>query len=412
MATESKVDASTTVRGCPQTRRALLAATLASEPLNALYTLLPVILYKNLHATPLQISIFITLRPCFSVFSFYWSSHLLYYKNRLIPNLIGAWVLARLPFVFLLFFPNFWFLMFAAAVYQLFSKAGIPSWIEILKRNIPKEPREHLFSLYNILSFLEGICLSFVIGRLLDFNPSSWNGMICIAAAVGLGSLFFVSKVNVPQSKTSQSSSPPPNRLLHPWKQGFQLLRERPDFARFQLGFMIGGSALMIMAPALSIFYVDTLSLSYSTITTARFVFMGIGVICSSLIWKRGLQRLPINFLICLILIGFCLFPVALLLAQSNELFVYVAFVIYGVAQAGSQLIWNLSGTIFAGEGESLPFTNVNILMLSIRGCVVPLLGGKLCEMLGPIPILFVGIAMTLFGILFMMRKKEYILST
>jgi MFS family permease len=399
------------VESCSHTRRALLATNLTSEPLNALYTLLPIILYKHLNATPLQISIFVMLRPFFSFFSFYWSSHLLYYQNKLIPNFIGAWVLARLPFVFVLFFPNFWYLLFAAAIYQLFSKAGIPSWIEILKRKIPKQPRETLFSLYNIFSFVEGMGLSFIIGRFLDFDPNSWNGMICIAALVGLGSLYFISKIQIPKSPDAEAPLPT-NRILHPWKQGFQLMRERPDFSRFQIGFMIGGSALMIMAPAFSIFYVDGLSLSYSNITTARFVFMGLGVICSTFLWKRWFQRLPINFVAALVSIGFCLFPVTLLLAQYNVLFFYVAFVFYGIAQAGSQLIWNLSGTVFAGENDSLPFTNVNILMLSIRGCVMPLLGGQLCELFGAAPVLVLGACMSFCGVFYLLRKKDRVTQT
>lgn len=390
---------------CPRTRRALLAMNLTSEPLSAFYTLLPIILYKHLHVTPFELSLFITLRPLFSVFSFYWSSYLLYYRNRLVSNLIGAWTLARLPFVLLLFFPNFWVLFFAAAFYQLFSKAGTPAWIEILNRNIPKEPREHLFSVYNILSFLEGIGISFIIGRLLDHNPGNWNIILCCGAFIGLANIYFLKRVKIPFEEDVEGSLPK-NPILHPWKEGFQLMQNRLDFARFQWGFMFGGGALMIAAPALSVFYSDNLAISYTNMTFARFVFMGIGVILSSLIWKKGLKLLPINILVLLSLVGFGLFLGAILLAQIDGVFLYLAFLVYGIAQAGSQLIWNLSGTIFANEKNSLPFTNVNILMLGIRGCVAPLIGGQLCVLFGAVPTIFIGISIIICGVFYLLRKE------
>jgi MFS family permease len=379
---------------------------ITGEPLNALYTLLPIILYKHLNATPLEVSLFITLRPLFACFSFYWSSHLLYYKNKLVSNLIGAWTLSRLPFIFLFFFPTFWTLFLAATVYQLFSKAGIPAWIEILNRNIPKEPREHLFTIYNAIAVLEGVALSFVIGKMLDANSEQWGVLFSVGALLGLCSIFFIRKIQIPLDNTV-SPPLPNNRILFPWKEGFRLMRTRPDFARFQWGFMAGGGALMLMAPALNMFYVKQLSVSYSAMTFARFACMGIGVALSSLAWKKGLKRFPINLLVGIVLLGFCCFPLTLLAAQEYKVFLYIAFFIYGIAQAGSQIIWTLSGTLFAKEGNSAPFTNVNILMLGLRGCVLPLLGGVLCELTGPVPILVLGAGIMVFGLFYMLRNRR-----
>lgn len=155
----------------------------------------------------------------------------------------------------------------------------------------------------------------------------------------------------------------------------------------------------MLMAPALTIFYAKTLALSHANITIARFVLMAIGVTFSSFLWKKGLSQIGINRLIMWVLAGFGFFPLVLLLAQWNLSFLYFAFFIYGIAQAGSHLIWNLSGTIFAGEESSAPFTTVNVLMVGIRGAIGPILGGFLCDILGPIPILCLGSILAFTGI-------------
>jgi MFS family permease len=398
---------SLTTQGCRNTRFALLWMNLASEPLISLYTLIPFILRKDFGSSMFQVSLFITLRPVLSVFSFYWSAYLKEGKGKLIANLVSASLLAYLPFLLFPWVNNFWFLLFASAMYQLFSRAAVPSLIEVLKRNIPKKPREHAFSLFFILSFFESGLLGLAFGGLLDAHFFDWRMLFFFSSLVGLSSIFFFSRLNVPELPGRAEDREVPLSLAHPWKESFRLMRERSDFADFQAAFMIGGSALMLMAPALSSYYVDTLSLSYTNITTARFIFMAIGVAGSSLLWKKGLSHVPLLKLTLWVLIGFGLFPIALLMAQIDLWFLYLAFFIYGVAQAGSHLIWNLSGTFFSLEGNSLPYTRVNILMTGLRGAVMPLIGGLLCDLLGPTPVLVLGVALCLYGSRYLLGKSR-----
>ncbi|MBS0605168.1 MAG: MFS transporter [Verrucomicrobia bacterium] len=393
------------------TRFALLWMNLAAEPLISLYTLIPFILRKDFGSSMFQVSLFITLRPVLSVFSFYWSAYLKEGKGRLIANLISASLLAYLPFLFFPWVDNFGFLLLASAMYQLFSKAAIPSLIEVLKRNIPKAPREHAFSLFFILSFVESGILGLLLGGLLDSHAFDWKMLFFFASLIGLSSIFFFIRLKVPELPKKQQRGEVPASLAHPWKESFRLMRERTDFAHFQGAFMFGGSALMLMAPALSSYYADTLSLTYTNITTARFIFMAIGVAGSSLLWKKGLSLVPLLKLTLWVLVGFGLFPIALLMAQIDLWFLYLAFFIYGVAQAGSHLIWNLSGTYFSSDQDSSPYTRVNILMLGLRGAVMPLIGGLLCDLLGPTPVLILGMFLCLYGARYLFRRSRIFIS-
>jgi MFS family permease len=393
-------------QGCRNTRFALLWMNLAAEPMISLYTLIPFILRKDLGATLFQVSLFITLRPVLSVFSFYWSAYLKEGKGKLVSNLVSASLLAYLPFLFFPWVGNFWFLLFASATYQLFSKAAIPSLIEVLKRNIPKKPREHAFSLFYILSFVESGLLGLLFGGVLDAHVMDWKSLFCCASLVGLSCVLLFSRLKVAELKEKKEAVPTAS-LVHPWKESFRLIRERADFAHFQGAFMIGGSALMLMAPAFTSYYVNTLDLSHTSMTTARFIFMAIGVAGSSLLWKKGLSNVPLLKLTLWVLVGFGLFPLVLLMAQADLWFLYLAFFIYGVAQAGSHLIWNLSGTLFAAEQDSSPYTRVNILMLGLRGAVMPLIGGLLCDLFGPVPVLVLGTLLCFWGVRYLFRKQK-----
>ena len=129
-----------------KTRRALLWMNLSNEPFVVLYALLPFILRKDLGATLLQISILTALRPVLPLFSFYWSANLTNKKHLLRSNLIGAWVLGRVSFLFIPWIDSVWYIIFCCAVYEFFNKSGIPALIEILKINIPKDAREKTYT--------------------------------------------------------------------------------------------------------------------------------------------------------------------------------------------------------------------------------------------------------------------------
>jgi len=395
-------------KGAFSTRLAFIWMQIATEPFLAFYTLLLFILRKDLNATPLQISVLATLRPVLSVLSFYWSANLLRERSKLLSNFMGAWVLSFIPFLCLPFIQNVWFVILCAGVYQLFSRASIPSKMEILKLNLEKEPREKLFARLYVIGFIESIGLGLFVGKLLDFYDGSWQILFAVAAILSLTSTFIQMKIPLPQNLKPDENVLPitRNRLLQPIIDTIYLMRSRPDFARFQWGFMIGGFALMFMTPAIHIYYVDTLNLTHDNLAIARYIWMGIGVVGTSFLWRRGISRFSINRLTAAIIFGFSLFPFILMFAKVSIFYVNIAFLFYGIAQAGSHLVWHLSGTLFAKDEDSSKFSSVNILMVGVRGLVAPVLGGICCSFVSPQAILVAGFSIGLIGALYMLRPS------
>lgn len=280
--------------------------------------------------------------------------------------------------------------------------------MEILKRNISKTPREYAFALYYGLSVLEGIAIGLALTQILEISNNNWRIVFLICSLISLSSVFLQLQIKVAEEKEAMPSSPKKNFLIHPIKESFQLLKMRKDFAIFQWGFMIGGFALMLISPVRSIFIADLLPVSIADVTLARCVFVGLGMAGSSLIWRKALELFGIQKLIVWILLGFGLFPLILLLAITHISWFYLAHLFYGIVQGGSHLIWHLSGTIFAGEQNSTPFTTVNVMMIGIRGAIGPVLGGFLCNYLGPMPVLFFGSCIALSGAWVMFRYKNF----
>ena len=391
-----------------RTKHAFLWMHLANEPFIALYTLLLFILRKDLGATMLQLSIFTTLRPVISVFSFYWSANLVRRRSKLLSNLMGAWVIGRLPFLCLPIIDNVWFLIFASGLYQLFYRAGTPALMEILKMNMEKKKRESLVSWVYVYCFVESILFGLFVGKMLDADAHLWKTLFFFAAILSISTIVFQMRIPLNIDKENIAALPQTkNRLIQPLLDSIHLIRSRPDFARFQWGFMIGGIGLMLIAPALAIYYADVLSLTHENITVARYIFMGCGVVLSSFIWRKAIGSISIHKLSSYILIGFGLFPLFLLLSYYQLNLLYFSFLCYGIAQAGSHLVWHLSGTLFAKSHEdSSLFSTVNILAVGLRGAIFPMLGAFLCHLAGPFVVLILGMLICFFGSYFLLVKK------
>lgn len=80
---------------------------------------------------------------------------------------------------------------------------------------------------------------------------------------------------------------------------------------------------------------------------------------------------------ICLL---FGLFHLLLYMTVAQSSFLFLAYLIYGIAQGGSKLIWNLSGPMFSKDKDSVEYSRVNSLLVGLRGMVAPLCGAFLCS--------------------------------
>ncbi len=391
------------------TRQALLWMSAFNEPFQVLLSLVSFIMCKDLGASAWQITALVVLRPVAAFVSFYWSSYVVRRRQSLKSNLIASGVLARIPSLLIWFFDCPGFLLFAVATYMLFSRAGTPAWMEILKINMPDKPRKRLFSLSTMLGYAEGTLIGLGMGVLLDVDSSMWRILFVVSALLGLLGVFLQQRIPLPKSEEEDLSLPPIEKcgmlvhLVQPWKDSWYLLRTHVEFGRFQWGFTMGGAGLMLMMAVTPFFLVDVLALSHTSFSAARAICMAIGVVCSSPIWSRVLGLYPMNSLTGIVNLLFALFPAALLLAMSNISWLYIAYFLYGLAQGGSHIIWHLSGTIFAGNQESSAFTGVNVVMLGLRGMVFPFLGSLLGLFWGPIPVLVLGMLFCLSGAVFML---------
>ena len=155
----------------------------------------------------------------------------------------------------------------------------------------------------------------------------------------------------------------------------------------------------MIIQPVIPMFFSETLKLSYRDLIIAYSICKGFGFVLTSPLWSRYMGILSVGRFTSIVLAGFALFSLMIAFGIYSPIWVYFAYFVYGVAQAGSHLIWHLSGPVFADKEESSRYSGVNIVMVGVRGMLGPPLGGLLAALFGPLFVLYLSVIFCLSGV-------------
>lgn len=378
-----------------RTQFTFLWMRLLGTPCWCLLSMLAFILYKNIHLTPLQITVIVALKPTSSLLSPYWTLAIYQRPDRIISNLMGANFFRYLPFLFVPWIDSAWFMIFAFGIYMTLTRATIPAWMELFKYNLPKQKREQIVGYGTTIDYLGSALFSVMLGIFLDHAQVYWKWLFVLTAGLGMFSSLLLHSLSMPHigpiKEVPKQIFKIKGQFFTPWKRVGQLIRQHKDFTIFQIGFMLGGAGLMIMQPALPKFFIDKLNLSFVEMGLAISLCKGIGVAITSPLWTRLFRRVNIFQLSALVTFFATLFPFLLLSTSLYFMLLYLAYAFYGIMQAGSELTWHMSGLVFAGEKDSSTFSSTNVLTVGIRGCFIPALGSMLLPIIHPIGVILLG---------------------
>lgn len=396
-----------------RTRSAFIWTRIAGTPFWVLISLLTFIMYKDMHVSPLQITLVIALKPMSSLFAPYWSQAIYQRPDKIISNLVWANLFRYIPFLFLPWIDSSWLLILAFGIYMMLHRGSVPAWMELFKRNLPAAKRESLITYGSTIDYCGNAAISLLLGLTMDNFEHAWRWLFPLTAMLGLISTWFLYRLPSPILKDTELPAPSTKKfvfkehILKPWKQSWHLIRTRADFAYFQIGFMLGGAGLMIIQPALPLFFVDTLNLSYTEMYLAIATCKGVGVAMASPFWTRLFRKLDIYYFSGLVTLSAALSLLLLLVAPLHLVLLYCAYILYGVMQSGSELSWHMSGVIFSGEKESSVFSSTNILTVGMRGCVIPAIGALLLPLMHSIGVILIGGTLSLIATGLLMRYSR-----
>lgn len=370
-----------TVRFCYIMTRAL------AVPFWGLLALIPFILHQELLAPATYIAIAVALKPSAALLSPYWSSWVHSRRDRLVKNLVWGNLVKYIPFLFFPIFAPAPFCLLALGLFMMLSRGMMPAWMEILKLHMSHDEQKKLCAVGAMIDYIGALILPFVFGWVLDHFDSAWRYLFPLSALMGMSACLLILKMQSPRLKAKKNvlGESTLSMLKKPWKGSFELLKQRPDFFRFQLGFFLGGAGLMLMHAVIPVYFTDTLGLSYKELLLAISTFKGVGFVLSTPLWVKAFSPRRIFGLCALVILIAALFPLLLIGAVQSHLWLYLAYASYGVMQGGSELCWKMAGSSFAGKGDSAPFSSFSVMAVGVRGLIFPLLGGLLLAYTGQV---------------------------
>lgn len=405
-----------------KTKRALISSAILNAPLFCMYSLTTFILRKDLKASVFHLALLTMLRPTMAFISYFWSSYIFNREDKLKANFLWASFLSCFLFLLFPFVSGIWFVIITSAIYMLFHRAKAPAWMEIVKLNIEEVKREKLYAFSSSIAYFIGPVLAFIFPPILEKNPLMYKNLFFIAGIFGLINVFILSKIpinfmnrdstnrdsmNIDSTNSNLTNRDKKIQFLKPIKEGFHLLKTRPDFYTFQLGYMLAGFGLMLIQPIIAIFCVDKLNISYYEFIFAILIFKDMGFVVSSPIWGRLFTKFSILKLSAFMFGFFALFMITITFATYNILWLYIAFLIYGIASSGSHLLWNLSGPTFAKNENSAKYTSINVVMTAIRGSIAPALGSFLVLFIPEVSIFLIGAVLCISSFYMLLKKRN-----
>lgn len=353
-----------------------LTNRLLYSPLEAFFTLLIFIIHKELNASVLQLTVLACCKPIVSLIAFHLNILIVGRPEKIRPFLMGATLFGSIPCFLFPFVNNVWVYIFSYAIFTTALRASYPGWIQILKSHFGLNDIGKIVSAGSSINYFTMIFIPLAFASLMDHEIEIWKSLFFILACMNLLNLvvlMFLPKASMQASGIHELESRA--SALIPWKEGWNLLKENVSFAKYQAIFFLGGIGLVAVQPIIPIYFKETLNLSYTQLTFAFSLCRGISFIVSSPIWVHWSKRISLYFLNSAINLFSCLFIAFILFSKGDVNWLFLAYLMYGIMQAGCELSWNLSGPIFAENKESTLYSSVNLALVGLRGCICPFLG-------------------------------------
>ena len=273
------------------------------------------------------------------------------------------------------------------------------------KKNIFPNKWAGAFSLGSMISYSSGVIFTLLFMEIVDIDQMMWKILFYVSLLSGiigvcLQSLLFDNDQDIDKNTFIKNIN-----LIEPIKDSLRLLKKNHKFRDFQWAFMIGGLGLMIIKPVLPIYITKTLGLKYADLMVAFCIYKAFGFVLSTPIWSRIIKIGSYNIFLFIIFFTFFLYVTFLSYSLHSLNYLFLGYLIYGIAQAGSHMIWNLSGPLFSENDSSSRYTAVNIFMVGIRGLIGPFIGVQLLLFYSPRSIFLLSSLLFLVGGLFSLKK-------
>jgi len=211
-----------------------------------------------------------------------------------------------------------------------------------------------------------------------------------IVGVLGCASSLIMAMIKIDKKDNYNSKKLTLNEMIfEPIKRGIEVLRKNRDFAIFQRNFFIYGTAFMLLLPAIPIYLVESLGMSYTQTFIAKAIVASLGILFLSPFAGKIHDKKNPAFFTTITFATLSLYPLILFISSKMlgssyvNYIVYFAFFIYGIAMSAMVISWNISSIYFAGSEDVSMYQSVHVTLTGLRGLIMPFLGYLILKYFG-----------------------------
>jgi hypothetical protein len=173
--------------------------------------------------------------------------------------------------------------------------------------------------------------------------------------------------------------------------------------------------AFMVISPAVPIYLVDYLHLSYAPISFAKgMVFHSALILFTPLMGKFHGFGNPLKF--CgYVFIVLAFYPLVLISSKyilflnlniDVTYMVYFSYFIFGLGMSGVSIAWSLSSIYYAPKFEESNYQSIHITLTGLRGLFSPIVGYIIMKIFGIEYTFFLSVLLFILGGSYMLREN------
>lgn len=290
------------------------------------------------------------------------------------------------------------FLFVGLVAFQSVVTSGIaPALNHIWGANCSPAARGRIFTWYSVAAEIATMAGALIAGALLDGfhftgvpligdvhlygDPLNFQILYPVAGLIGFVGMLWFWRVRLRFTRMHEADTATPalrQRFKRAWQQATSLLRRDPDFRLYEFGFFLYGTAFMMTAAVVPLFFKNTLDASYTQFSTTTVVLVQVMHLASAPVIVKFASGRRVTVVTRVPFVMLMLYPAllgltALVAVHDKDAAMwaaYAAFALFGVAMAFIHFVWNLGPVAFAKQGSPLPYTSTHAALVGLRASV------------------------------------------
>lgn len=258
----------------------------------------------------------------------------------------------------------------------------------VLQQHVPADAIGKVFGRAQSMGQMSAAGVSAGAGFYMDHVPAGYQHLFLASSVVYMVVVSLLASIGTQTGTREERAHINRDFIVSPLIGMYRLLKERRDFLRFEISFMLYGIAFMMILPVVPLFLVDDLHYTYSKIGVARGTIAQIVMIGAVPFFGKVFDRTTPHRMAIFVFVALAGYPLLLLSALHFDgvvrtAVVYAAFGWFGLVMSGLTVLWSLSSIRFSAGEDSGIFQSVHVASTSIRACFAPLLGYAVMTFLG-----------------------------